>query len=228
MVPFRKIRNGDDRRCFSHIGGFFGSLCPIINVEFPELQMEAARAVSWFSRNCGPLHISSDSTFVKFFPPTDNIPLYSFIPTDLRAEEVVKLFVATFSEVLANLGTKTVNADVLTLCFRSLFEFVKRGLSNAIVPTFINIVLTFIVNHSEIKVSQSVAPGAAPPPCTTRVLAATLLFFDGFIQQSGEAMAICTSQSFVSTMWSLLSSCSSRRSRTSRSGSETKSSALSC
>jgi hypothetical protein len=24
MVPFRKIRNGDDRSCFSHIGGFFG------------------------------------------------------------------------------------------------------------------------------------------------------------------------------------------------------------
>jgi hypothetical protein len=48
MVPFRKIRNGDDRRCFSHIGGFFGSLCPIINVGFPELQMETACAISWF------------------------------------------------------------------------------------------------------------------------------------------------------------------------------------
>jgi hypothetical protein len=202
MVPFRKISNGDDRRCFHHIGGFFASLCPIVNVDFPELQIEATRAISWFSRNCGPLHTAEESTFIKFFPPTENIPLYSFIPTALRAEEVVKLFVSTFADVLTNLSTKTVNSDVLALCFRSLFEFVKRGLSNAIAPTFINHVLYFIVNHSEIKLSQS-ANGATPPPCTTRVLAATLLFFDAFIQESKEAMTICTCQSFVSAMWSL-------------------------
>jgi hypothetical protein len=203
MVPFRKISNGDDRRCFHHIGGFFGALCPILTLELPELQMEAASALSWFSKNCGPLNISEDSTFNKFFPRSDTTALYSFIPTALRTEEVVKLFVETFSELLDNLATKPCNSDILALCFGSLFEFVKRGCSSAIPPTFINNVLAFIVNHSEIKITVSAPAGSVPPLCSTRVLAATLLFFDSFVQESQQAMTICTSQVFVSTMWNL-------------------------
>jgi hypothetical protein len=204
MVPFRKISNGDDRRCFHHVGGFFDCLCPIITLPSSELQMEAARAISWFSKNCAPLHVSERSTFVKVYPPTDMIALYSFIPTALHAEDVVKSFVEKFSELLNALAQKPCNSDVLALCFGSLFEFVKRGLSFAIAPTFVNTVLSFIVNHSEIKITVS-APNESkdPPLCSTRVLAATLLFFDAFIQESKEAMAICTSQTFVSTMWSL-------------------------
>jgi hypothetical protein len=203
MIPFRKISNGDDRRCFHHIGGFFGALCPILTLQFPELQMEASRALFWFARNCGPLHISEGSTFIKFFPHTDSIPLYSFIPTALRTEEVVKLFVAKFSELLDNLAEKPCHPDVLALCLRSLFEFVKRGCSAAIPATFINTVLSFILNHSDIKTTMSAPAGPNPPLCSTRVFAATLLFFDSFIQESPQAMLICASQTFLSTMWSM-------------------------
>ena len=204
MVPFRKMSNGDDRTCLPLIGGFFESLCPIIKLGYPELQLEAARAISWFSKCCGPLNPAEDSTFINFYPPTDAIPLYCFVPTGLHVETVIKVFVDTFTEVLESLNEREVSGDVLALCFRSLFEFVKRGQSKAIPAGFVLTVLNFIVNHSELKIATAAPtkPGKNPA-CSIRVMAIALLFFDAYIQESKEAMAVCATQSFVGTLWSL-------------------------
>jgi hypothetical protein len=174
----------------------------------PDLQLQAARALACFCENCGPICVSSTSTFVKFYPRTDNVALYSFIPPALRAADVIKVFVETFTGVLEDLNEKPCSQDVIVICFRCLFDVVKRGLANAIDPTFVNAVLRFIVDHSEIKgnwpgSSTPVEASNTPVICSTRVLAQTLLFFDAFIQESQEAMAICTVQSFVSSLWGL-------------------------
>ena len=204
MVPFRKMSNGDDRTCLPLIGGFFESLCPIIKLGYPQLQLEAARAIAWFSKCCGPLNPSEDSTFINFYPHTDAIPLYCFVPTGLHVESVIGVFVDTFAEVLESLNEREVSGDVLALCFRSMFEFVKRGQSKAISPAFVNTVLNFFVNHSELKISTAPpAKSGKNPACSIRVMAIALLFFDAYIQESKEAMEVCATQNFVSTLWNL-------------------------
>lgn len=202
QVPFRKISNGDDRRCFHHVGEFFGSFCPFLKMPYPDLQLEASKALHWFARNCGPLNTSEESTFRKFFPPTDALALYSFVPTQLRADQVVERFSTTVIEILDDLSKTPVSSDVLTLCLKSLFEFVKRGLSSMIPPGFVNSILSLMINHSEFKISISVPQEKSDNPiCSTRVLAHSLLFFSSFIQEYKPAMELCLTQTFISTIW---------------------------
>ncbi|OHS93494.1 hypothetical protein TRFO_40226 [Tritrichomonas foetus] len=204
IVPFRKISNGDDRRCFHHIGGFFESLCPIIKLPYPELQLEASKGILWFAQNCGPLMTNSDSTFYSFYPATDQIALYSFIPTQLHVDSVIITFIQTLMELIDGISTENCSSDLLAYCFRALFEFVKRGQSKSIKPEFVNYVLNLIVNYSEVKISSSL-PNKDPKSilCTTRVFAHSLLFLNSFTQESPEAMKICGTQTFLQTMWSL-------------------------
>ncbi|OHT10091.1 hypothetical protein TRFO_20714 [Tritrichomonas foetus] len=204
MVPFRKISNGDDRRCFHHIGGFFESLCPIIKLPHPELQLEASKAILWFAQNCGPLNTNPESTFHSFYPATDQIALYSFIPTQLHVESVIITFIQTLMELIDAISNENCSSDLLSFCFRALFEFVKSGQSKYIKPEFVNYVLNLIVNYSEVKISTSL-PNKDPKNilCTTRVFAHSLLFLNSFTQESPEAMKICSTQAFLQTMWSL-------------------------
>lgn len=229
MVPFRKISNGDDRRCFHHIGGFFESLCPIIKLPHPDLQIEAAKAIFWFAQNCGPLNTNENSSFINFYPPTDQIALYSFIPTQLHVESVICTFIQTLTELLSNITQDSSSSDLLSLCFRSLFEFVKRGQSRYIKPEFVNSVKDIIGRYFTEKAtndnktntdsdkskkskdkkkkdfdesSRSENAKKSQPICTTRVFAHCLLFLDSFIQESPDALQLCGSHQFCATMWS--------------------------
>ena len=98
VVPFRKINNGDDRRNFVHIGGFFASLCPIIKLPYQDLQLEAAKAIFWFSKNCGPLKTNENSTLYEFFPISDENALYSLIPSQLNVSYDITELSNTFKE----------------------------------------------------------------------------------------------------------------------------------
>lgn len=218
MVPFRKVYSpsahtlkppkpdgtieASSQCCFSDIGGFFKSLCPIITLPYPELQLEASRALLWFAKNCGPLHISQDSTFIKFYPHSDEIALYSVIPNELKAHAVVATFAETFSSLLSSIGDRPVSPDLLANCFRALFEFVKRHLSSSIPPQFVTNILNFILDYSDIKPATS-KQIEGKPICSTRIMAQALLFFGSFIQENKEAMQICTQQTFISSIWSL-------------------------
>ena len=201
VVPFRKLSNGDDRRCFEHIGGFFASLCPVLKLKYQDLQTEAAKAIFWFSKNCGPLTTSEDSTFRSFYPITDDNALYSLIPTQLHVKDVITVFCETLTDYLKGVTNDPNNTDILTLCFNSLFEFVKRGQAMHIPPSFLTTLLNFIIDNSEFKVyankdqQQSANPEARPqmPVCTIRVLAHALMFIDAYLQESEEAMKICIS-----------------------------------
>lgn len=196
VVPFRKIENHDDINCFHHIGGFFASLCPILKLPYEELQLEAAKAICWFAENCGPNLTCENSTFRHFYPITDDNALYSLIPSKLNTGHVIECFCDTFTTYMENVTQNPSTADILTLCFKSLFEFVKRGQAKYIPPTFLTSVLKFVIT----KYSSKTEDSDAKPICTTRVLAYALLFFDAFIQESPEAMNICTDQ--LSTIWS--------------------------
>jgi hypothetical protein len=57
VVPFRKVVSIDDRRCFSHVGVYVNSLCPFLELPYPELQLEAAKAIKWYAQNCGPIKL---------------------------------------------------------------------------------------------------------------------------------------------------------------------------
>ena len=205
MVPFRKISNGDDRRCFHHVGGFFESLCPVIKLPYSELQLEAARALLWFAQNCGPLKTSEESTFNFFFPVTDQVALYSFIPTQLHVETVIDAFITTILELLADVSEENCSSDLLTLCFRSLFEFVKRGQANCIknIEKVILAVINLIVNYAELKIPGAKENQSKSPICSYRVYAHALLFLDSFIQESPEAMEICGKQEICNTLWNI-------------------------
>jgi len=204
VVPFRKISNGDDRRCFPYIGGFFASLCPIIKLPYPDLQIEAAKALYWFSIHCGPMCTCENSTFRTFFPQTDDNALYSLIPSQLNVPQVIGEFCSTFIELLEALPVDPSISDLLTLCFKCLFEFVKRGQASHIPSTFVNNVLSFVTTYSEFRNngSQEDDEGSSIA-CPHRVFCHALLFFDSFIQESSDAMAICTSATYMSSLWNL-------------------------
>ena len=221
VVPFRKLSNGDDRRCFEHIGGFFASLCPVLKLKYQDLQTEAAKAIYWFAKNCGPLTTSEDSTFRSFYPITDDNALYSLIPQQLHVNEVISVFCDTLTDFLKEVTNDPNNTDILTLCFNSLFEFVKRGQACHIPPSFLPTLFNFIIENSEFKIFAN-KQATQPPPtktskfaiteptdsekrrqelpvCTTRVLAYALMFIDAYIQESEEAMKICISS--LQTLW---------------------------
>ncbi|EAX93436.1 hypothetical protein TVAG_137210 [Trichomonas vaginalis G3] len=201
IVPFRKLSNGDDVRNFNHIGGFFASLCPVLKLPFQDLQIEAAKSIYWFAKNCGPLTTADESTFRHFYPITDDNALYSLIPQQLCVDQVIAVFCDSFTDFLTKVKYDPINTDILTLAFNSLFEFVKRGQSKHIPSGFLTTILNFIIDNSEIIHSPPGDKKEGPDPiCTTRVLAYALMFIDALIQESKEAMNICISS--LSTLWS--------------------------
>lgn len=201
VVPFRKLSNGDDVRNFVHIGGFFASLCPVLKLPYQDLQLETAKSIYWFAKNCGPLTTADESTFRHFYPITDDNALYSLIPSRLCVDQVIDIFCSSFTDFLTKVKFDPINTDILTLAFNSLFEFVKRGQAKHVPSEFLTTILKFIIDNSEIIHSPPGGKKEGPEPiCTTRVLAYSLMFIDAFIQESKEAMNICISS--LSTLWS--------------------------
>ena len=219
-IPFRKLSYGDDVRNFQHIGGYFSSLCPFLGLPYIELQIATAKAIYWFAQNCGPVNTSETSTLRKFFPSSDDNAKFCLIPSQLCVKSFIESFFETFNILLNKLITDDIYAhgfandgnedeqsdsdsnkeavlqDVLTLCFKSLFEFVVRGQSVHIPEHIVSTLIEFMSKKSEISIL-----GNNGKKCSTRVLVHSLLFFNSFIQENPKAMETCYTQ--ISALWLL-------------------------